>query len=130
MSDRSVFDVLEKNTTRRRFLRDGGVVALVAGVATSCKPDANKAAAAASGATTATGQTGGTMGPHDTAAGPQAAADAMDAMHEKGIKAFPAKTSTLGNQLMQPKIDKGVKVFELTAKKIQWETEPGKFVEA
>jgi len=130
MSDRSVFDVLEKNTTRRRFLRDGGVVALVAGVATSCKPDANKAAAAASGATTATGQTGGTMGPHYTAAGPQAAADAMDAMHEKGIKAFPAKTSTLGNQLMQPKIDKGVKVFELTAKKIQWETEPGKFVEA
>jgi len=31
---------------------------------------------------------------------------------------------------MQPKIDNGVKVYELTAKKIQWETEPGRFVEA
>ena len=54
----------------------------------------------------------------------------MDAMHEKGIKAFPAKTAGLGNQLMAPKIVNGVKVFELTAKKIQWETEPGHLVEA
>jgi FtsP/CotA-like multicopper oxidase with cupredoxin domain len=133
MSDRSVFDVLDTKTSRRRFLRDGGVVALVAGVATACKPAASKAAAvAASGATPASGQTGGTMGPHDTSAGAsaQATADAMDAMHEKGIKAFPAKTSAMGNQLLQPKVDNGVKVFEVTAKKIQWETEPGKFVEA
>src|SRR4029078_6624775 len=46
------------------------------------------------------------------------------------IKAFPAKTSAMGNQLLQPKVDNGVKVFEVTAKKIQWETEPGKFVAA
>jgi hypothetical protein len=105
----------------------GGVVALVAGVATVVQAGRKQGRRRPRPERrTATGQTGGTMGPHDTAAGPQAAADAMDAMHEKGIKAFPAKTSTLGNQLMQPKIDKGVKVFELTAKKIQWETEPGK----
>jgi FtsP/CotA-like multicopper oxidase with cupredoxin domain len=132
MSDRSVLDVLEKKTSRRRFLRDGGVVALVAGVATSCKPASGKGApAAAASATPAPGQTGGTMGPHDTAAGAaQSPADAMDAMHEKGIKAFPAKTSVMGNRHMQPTLDKDVKVFELTAKKIQWETEAGKLVEA
>jgi FtsP/CotA-like multicopper oxidase with cupredoxin domain len=131
MSDRSVLDVLDKKTSRRRFLRDGGVVALVAGVATACKPDSSKGASAAAAAPTTNGQTGGTMGPNDTSAGSvQSAADAMDAMHEKGIKAFPAKTAGMGNQLLQPKLDKGVKVFELTAKKIQWETEPGKMVEA
>ena len=49
----------------------------------------------------------------------------MDAMHEKGVKAFPAKTEGKGNQLMEPRMDKGVKVYELTAKEIQWEVEPG-----
>src|SRR4029077_877289 len=58
------------------------------------------------------------------------AADAMDAMHEKGVKSFPAKTAGKGNQLMTPRMDGGVKVYELTAKKIQWETEPGHMVEA
>jgi FtsP/CotA-like multicopper oxidase with cupredoxin domain len=126
MSD--TFDLLEKTTTRRRFLREGGLAALAAGALTACKPEAKAPAAAA---TAAPQQTGGTMGPHDTAAGSAtSAADAMDAMHEKGIKAFPAKTAGMGNQLLKPTMDKGVKVFELTAKKIQWETEPGKMVEA
>src|ERR1051325_420369 len=71
------------------------------------------------------------MGPHDTVVGtPATAAETMDAMHEKGIKAFPAKTTGEGNQLLKPRLDGGVKVFELTAKRIQWETEPGKLVEA
>jgi len=69
MSDKSVLDALEKKTSRRAFLRDGSVVALVAGVATSCKPDANKAPAAAASGASASGQTGGTMGPNDTSAG-------------------------------------------------------------
>lgn len=64
------------------------------------------------------------------AAATLASADAMDAMHEKGIKAFPAKTDKMGNQIMKPVMDKGVKVFELTARKMKWETEPGKMVEA
>ena len=132
MSDTSVLDraanLLEKQTSRRRFLRDGGVAALVAGVATACKTEAK----AASAAQAPQGQTGGTMGAHDTMSGATAAstADAMDAMHEKGIKAFPAKTAGLGNQLLKPRMDNGVKVFELTAKKIRWETEPGHLVEA
>lgn len=129
MSDKSVLDLLGKKTSRRRFLRDGGVVALVAGVA--CK-GGSTAAAAPPASQAKSGQTGGTMGPHDTSAGASALAnaDAMDAMHEKGIKAFPAKTAGKGNQILPPKMDKGVKVFEITAKKIQWETEPGRLVEA
>jgi manganese oxidase len=54
----------------------------------------------------------------------------MDAMHEKGIKAFPAKTAGKGNQLFVPKIEDGVKVFEVEASVIRWEVEPGRKVEA
>jgi FtsP/CotA-like multicopper oxidase with cupredoxin domain len=54
----------------------------------------------------------------------------MDAMHEKGVKAFPAKTGRMGNQPMTPKLVGGVKVFELTCTEMQWEVEPGKFVAA
>src|SRR4029079_8515404 len=61
---------------------------------------------------------------------PRAAADAMDAMHEAGIKAFPAKTSGKGNQLLAPKIVDDVKVYELTAREMKWETAPGQFVSA
>jgi FtsP/CotA-like multicopper oxidase with cupredoxin domain len=132
MSDTSVLDsavaLLDKQTSRRRFLRQSGVAALAAGVATACKAEPKSAAAAQA----PHGQTGGTMGAHDTMSGATAAstADAMDAMHEKGIKAFPAKTAGMGNQLLKPRMDNDVKVFELTAKKIHWETEPGHTVEA
>ncbi len=62
-------------------------------------------------------------------ASPTAMADAMDAMHEKGIKAFPAKTAIWGNQLLAPTIVGGVKIFALTTSKVKWETDPGTFVE-
>jgi FtsP/CotA-like multicopper oxidase with cupredoxin domain len=57
-------------------------------------------------------------------------ANRMDAMHEAGIKAFPAKTAGKGNQLMLPKMVGGIKVYELTASEIDWEVEPGKKVKA
>jgi FtsP/CotA-like multicopper oxidase with cupredoxin domain len=127
VSTNNTLDRFEQKTTRRRFLREGGLAALAAGVVTACKPDAKPPAATA----TVT-QAGAAMGAHDSSAGAPAmsAADAMDAMHEAGMKAFPAKTAGLGNQLLKPVMDKGVKVFELTAKKTKWETEPGKLVEA
>jgi FtsP/CotA-like multicopper oxidase with cupredoxin domain len=131
MPDKSVLDILGKRTSRRGFLREGGIAALTAGVATACKPtSANQSPAQQTKA--GAGATGGTMGANDTASGAAAlsSADAMDAMHEKGIKAFPAKTAGMGNQIIQPKLDQGVKVYELTATKMQWETEPGKMVEA
>lgn len=61
---------------------------------------------------------------------PTAKADAMDAMHERGIKAFPAKTQGKGNQLLEPRLEHGVKVYDLTCTKVQWEVEPGRRVEA
>jgi FtsP/CotA-like multicopper oxidase with cupredoxin domain len=54
----------------------------------------------------------------------------MDAMHEKGVKAFPAKTAGQGNQLLEPKIERGVKVYDLVAEEIEWEVEPGRKVKA
>lgn len=99
-----------------------------------------KAAAAAALATTAAacsprkpesedteenGATTKTVAPLSAAA----AADAMDKMHEAGIKAFPAASKGKGNQLMQPTIEGGVKLFRLTATKMQWETAPGQTVE-
>lgn len=66
------------------------------------------------------------MGPHDTSS----IVAAMDDAHEKGVKAFPAKTAGKGNQLLEPRMDGRTKVYELTAKKIQWEVEPGRMIEA
>src|SRR5689334_1895846 len=72
MSDTSVLDrtakLLDKSATRRRFLRESGVAALVAGVATACKTEP-KAASAAQPPQAPQGQTGGTMGAHDTMSG-------------------------------------------------------------
>lgn len=50
----------------------------------------------------------------------------MDRMHEEGIKAFPAKTEKMGNQLLPFTMDGDVKVFNLVVQEIEWETEPGK----
>ncbi|HEY3230352.1 MAG TPA: multicopper oxidase domain-containing protein [Roseiflexaceae bacterium] len=59
-------------------------------------------------------------------------ADEMDAMHEAGVKAFVAgvKTEGAGNQPLAPRIEHGVKVFELTCKPISWEYDAGKRVDA
>src|SRR5262252_7678677 len=131
MSNRPFVELFDRSTSRRRFLREGGLAAVFAGVATACKQESPKAAPSQA-APAASGQTGGTMGANDTSKGAAelAAAQTMDAMHEKGIKAFPAKTAGLGNQLLAPRIENGVKVYDITAKKIQWETEPGHMVEA
>jgi FtsP/CotA-like multicopper oxidase with cupredoxin domain len=79
---------------------------------------------------------GGTNAPHPAVVPVGNRADQMDAMHEKGIKAFvsaiggPPLTAGKGNQLLAPRLDGRVKVFELTAAKVRWEVEPGRTVEA
>lgn len=50
--------------------------------------------------------------------------------HRAGVEAFPAETEALGNQPLEPTIENGVKVFELIAEEIRWETSPGVFVDA
>lgn len=50
----------------------------------------------------------------------------MESMEAAKIKAFPAKTAGVGNQLLAyTRLPDGTKVFELTAKVVQWEVEPG-----
>lgn len=126
--------------TRRDFIRRAALTAIAAPAAASilsaCDDDSKAGAQQPVTTTPASPKSqtpmehGGTLPTPASGAVTAAAADAMDAMHEKGIKAFPAKTAGKGNQLFTPKIEKGVKVFELTARKIQWETEPDKSVEA
>ena len=140
--------LLRASGSRRDFLRNSALTALAAGALGACttKGDAqgsstkgsadggaSAANAAKAGAHPAdSDHSGGSTAPNPSTAAlsARANADAMDAMHEKGIKAFPAKTEGKGNQVMQPRIEKGVKVYELTAREIQWEAEPGKKVKA
>lgn len=124
--------------TRRDFLRKSalGLAITGAGVALAgCGNEAGQAAPAAGGSAAASpgdsNHSGGSTGAHPAALGDaKTKADQMDAMHEAGIKAFPAKTEGKGNQLMQPRVENGVKVYEVTAGKLQWEVEPGRKVEA
>src|SRR5689334_12317463 len=124
MSDTSLPTIPELSreaTDRRRFIRNGALAALAAGTLAACKkPEA--AAATPSKPTTA--------GAAPPVLSPREKADAMDRMHEAGIKAFPAKTAGTGNQLLTPRMDGDVKVYELTASEIKWEVSPGKFVTA
>jgi manganese oxidase len=112
--------------SRRSFLRHGALAAVAGTVLASCKPSAPQPAAQAA----ATPPVPPPAAPVDTAAAARAAADAMDKMHEAGMKAFPAKTKGRGNQLLVPRMEGKVKVFELTARRAQWETAPGKVADA
>jgi manganese oxidase len=56
---------------------------------------------------------------------------AMNQMHEAGVKTFLAQPKTIrGGQRMEYTLQDGIKVFDVTAKKVQWEVTPGQMVEA
>src|SRR5262245_11513247 len=115
-----------KRASRRRFLKGvslGLGIPLAAGVLTACggTPSAQSPTAAPE---------------HDMTTMPQGqsgsmTAEEMDAMHEAGIKAFLSgvKTEGAGNQPLLPKIESGVKIFELTCQRVQWEATPGQKLE-
>jgi manganese oxidase len=70
-----------------------------------------------------------------TAAGATAAPakdwQAMNQMHEAGVKTFLAQPKTIrGGQCMEYTLQDGIKVFDVIAKKVQWEVTPGQMVEA
>ena len=116
-----------KAGSRRDFLRNTALTALAGGAVTACMADDSGAQVPK---VAAADHSGGTTAPNPAPISPAAAAEAMDKMHEAGVKAFPAKTAGKGNQLLKPRIERGIKIFELTAKKIRWETMPGQTVEA
>jgi FtsP/CotA-like multicopper oxidase with cupredoxin domain len=127
----------ESVATRRKFLRTAALgMALPAALAACNENDAPSRPADTPPNNTRAGNTapdsdhsGGTNAPHPAATA-TAAADQMDKLHEAGVKAFPAKTEGKGNQLLQPRVQNGVRVYELTCRKVQWEVEVGKRVEA
>ncbi|MGQ0670002.1 MAG: multicopper oxidase domain-containing protein [Actinomycetota bacterium] len=57
-------------------------------------------------------------------------ADEMAQSHLEGVQAFPAETEAHGNQPLEPTIQEGVKIFQITAGVVQWEISPGVFKEA
>ena len=119
--------LIARHNSRRDFLRTTGLTALAGGVAAAC---GIQDSAAQPVKVHNADHSGGTMAPNPAPLSAAAASEEMDRMHEAGVKAFPAKTAGKGNQLMKPRLENGVKIFELTAKKIRWETMPGQTVEA
>ncbi|MDP9178672.1 MAG: copper oxidase [Gemmatimonadota bacterium] len=117
----SIDNIVNEISTRRGFLMRAAVTAIAGGAVAACKESSAQKVPAAAGPS---------LAPRTAPASVLSAAERMDNMHEAGVKAFPAKTAGRGNQPLAPRIEKGVKVFELTAEKIQWETTPGQKVEA
>jgi FtsP/CotA-like multicopper oxidase with cupredoxin domain len=124
VSDRTA---LTEATSRRTFLRKGAVAAVSLPAVASLAACTETRAASKPDSLAKAPATPAPAAPVLTA---RQKADAMDAMHEKGLKAFPAKTAGKGNQLLAPRLEQGVKVYELTAEEIQWEVEPGRTVKA
>jgi manganese oxidase len=122
--------VVSRRESRRSFLRNGAVAAVTGTLVAACKPAAASERSPGPVAKAAVVSPPVAFGADDVSAASIASADAMDKMHEAGIKAFPAKSKGRGNQLLAPRIERGVKVFDLVAKRMQWETEPGKVTEA
>ncbi|HEX6809802.1 MAG TPA: copper oxidase [Gemmatimonadaceae bacterium] len=116
--------LLGRIASRRTFIRSTAFTALAASTLAACRRASALQSSAKAPATSAPPAAVRPLAP------PVSAADAMDAMHEKGIRAFPAKTEGKGNQLLVPRIDRGVKVFDVTASKIRWEVAPGQLAEA
>ncbi len=116
----STTDLVTARASRRDFLRNSALLA-----ATIPAGSALLSACSAEPKEKESAQT--PVAPEKTAA---QKADEMDAMHEAGIKSFPAKTAGKGNQVMTPRLDGHVQVYELTASEIDWESEPGKKVQA
>jgi FtsP/CotA-like multicopper oxidase with cupredoxin domain len=121
--DRSI----KESVSRRGFLKGASLgvgLPVLGGLLASCSTTSSRAPAAAASA------------PHDMTPAPQQpagmTADEMDAMHEAGVKAFVAgvKTEGLGNQPLQPRIENGVTIFELTCSQLEWEYDAGKRAEA
>lgn len=81
----------------------------------------------AAAAAASEGSSGGHAHGGFTEADYQRMSDAMN----KTIMAFPAETEGAGNAMLEPEVKAdGTKVFELTAEIVEWELEPGEFVEA
>ena len=122
--------IMETVASRRRFLRTAAMGIAVPAALAACNEGDASGRTPPTKPTTKDHDTAGHASGAAAGASAKNSADEMDRMHEAGVKAFPAKTEGKGNQLLEPRLEKGVKVFELTCKKVQWEVEVGKRIEA
>src|SRR5688500_4094859 len=117
-------DLLHSIASRRSLIKSAAATAIAGGVFAACTDAQARQALmrrqAAGGAPTS---------PHPAqvrvAVTAAAAAGERGRMHEAGIKAFPAKTEGKGNRLLNPGTEKGLRIYGVTAEKIQWEARPG-----
>lgn len=117
------------SASRRHFLRNasfGISVPLAAGVLSACG-----GAATSTNSSDTTAHDNMDMSSTTTQSG-KMTADEMDAMHEAGVKAFVAgvDTGAHGNQPLEPRVENGVKIFELTAKVVPWKVTDKQTVQA
>jgi FtsP/CotA-like multicopper oxidase with cupredoxin domain len=120
-----------KAISRRRFASLAGLLGAGA-VVTAIAPVSVQLGSTEAGAVghDMAGKAGATTSSSKATSDEEMTADEMDAMHEAGVKAFPAPTQGLGGQPLAPIMDDDVKVFTLTAQVVQWEYAPGKLIEA
>lgn len=125
--------IFRKARTRRDMFKALGLglaVPVVGGVLSACAAPVSTSPATSDQSADNTPTDMGSVAQATTATAAGADWQEMDRMHEAGIKAFPAKTSGMGNQPLAPRIENGVKIFDLTCKIVQWEVTPGETVEA
>jgi len=103
---------------------------MVGSLVVSANPAMANDAADMTGTTGSVGATGSSGTSHSTMSDGSVSVDQMLEGHKAGVESFPAKTQGLGGQPLEPRIENGVKVFDLTATELKWETEPGTFVDA
>jgi manganese oxidase len=128
MTTSTIQDRLGSIFNKAHSRRDALKAPATAGVLAACG-----APVAGTGSTTEQSAEHATNTPHTAQPTPPATGpdwEEMDRMHEAGVKAFPAKTAGLGNQPLAPRVEDGVKIFDLTCKVVQWEVAPDQMVEA
>jgi manganese oxidase len=87
----------------------------------------SEATAAVPAATTSEGEHSSSGGSHSSDG---MTAEEMAASHEASMTAFPATTQELGGQVLEPRMEDGVKVFDRMAMSLAWEVAPGQTVTA
>lgn len=128
----------KKTPTRREFIKIAGLAGVGIG-ATACATPAGLATRNAPALATARASdahanaeaTANAAVAHGVNAAPAQQDHDMDAAHEAGVKKFVeniGKDDKFWNNRLQPKMDNGVKVFEVTASEVKWEVMPGSVV--
>src|SRR5690606_16808341 len=119
--------ISELRASRRDFLRAsalGLAVPVAGGVLAACSTGeagtGAETASAVSGTHTGAAHAAAPAAAEKTPESIRARADEMDAMHEKGIKSFPVPTECKGNQILEPRLENGVKMFDLETSIVQW----------